>query len=227
MNNSFSPAAVAIPLFLLTAIGHGASITLIGGDSARPGETITVPVEVSAATDIAGVNLRLDFDPSVFSSPAVSPDALLVPGHLLDSHAPPETSGRFNVTLHLPAGTLPPGEILTITFQVDADAEPGDYMITYASALPVAPGLTLTSSGLSDRMGTSLDHDPIPAQVTVLPPMGILGDLDDDGTVNENDLFLFLTNWHLSPLSLLKADMDEDGDCDHCDLLLFIDQCHD
>jgi len=231
MNKSNLALTVVISVLMLTAISHSASITLIGGGSAKPGEMIDVPVQISAATDIAGLNLRLDFDPSAFSSPSVAPGPLLASGRLLDSYAPPEIPGRVNIAAYAPAGGITvdamPAVVFTIRLQVSADAEPGDYAIAYAEPLSISPSLILTPSGLSDRSGNSLEHDPNPAQVTVLAQGEIAGDLDGDGLVSDMDLFLLSTNWwHATPLPLAEADLDGDSHCDTIDLLLFIEQWH-
>jgi len=208
---------LAFVAILSGASGHCASVTL-GTATARPNGVALVPVEISAATDLAGVNLRVAFDPDVFPSPSVLREgSLLEPSHLLSSHSP--EAGIFNIVAYTPLGTPPfsahSGTVFTLALQIAPTAPDGDYPVEFSTSGPAL----LASSGLSDRNGISISHTALAGSVAVRSATSC--DLTGDGQVTCEDLLLLMKDWHrISAAPLLVADINGDTRVDEKDLML-------
>jgi len=208
---------VAFAAILWGASGHCASVTL-GTATTRPNGVALLPVEISAATDLAGVNLRLVYDPDVFPSPSVLRDgSLLEPSHLLFSHSP--EAGSFNVVAYTPLGTPPfsarAGTVFTLALPIAPSAPDGDYPVEFSTS----GAALLASSGLSDRSGISISHTALAGSVVVRSATSC--DLTGDGQVTCEDLLLLMKDWHQSSaVPLLPADINGDTRVDEKDLMI-------
>jgi len=89
-------------------------------------------------------------------------------------------------------------------------------IITFKSMAPGTSVLHLTETKLKNSAGDYISHETRDGTVTIGKP----GDLDGDGDVDYQDLFLFLQayKYEYNPL----ADLDGDGDVDYQDLFLFL-----
>jgi hypothetical protein len=198
------------------AASDGTSLA-IEHDSTAPGGVVFVPVSIFAATDVAGINLRVEYDPAILSSPTVVRGMLLADSHLLWSNSP--APGRFDV-MACSTDTFPladrAGTVLYLGFAVDEFAAEGLYPISFA-----ADGtLGLPASGVSDMAGIRISHTAEPGSVVVKP--GIQADLDFDGSVSGADLLRLLRDWHSTPALLgPNADLNDDHVVDEEDLILF------
>lgn len=203
---------------LLAATAYPAVIYL-GYACARPGGSVEIAVNVSAETDLGGVNVRLEYDPVVFSSAIVSgAGTLLGAGHSMQFSSP--APGRLNAVAWAPSGAGPfnarAGVVFTVVLQVDPAAVPGSYPLDFTGAGPVI----LASSGLADMNGNSIPHTVEPGSVDVRSAM--VCDVNSDGEVDGADLLMLIQQWHWkSARPLPPADINLDTVVDEEDMMIF------
>ena len=131
-----------------------------------PGGAALIPVNISSATDIAGINISMKYDSNVFSSPAaLRNNTILQEDHDIHSYIPQD--GEFFVTAYSPLNALSfteqSGTVFTLSLEVDPAALYGTYVIDFAtSEIPLA-----SSSGLSGLNGNSIEHERITGIVSV------------------------------------------------------------
>lgn len=214
-------ATFSLCAILFTGIANSATISL-DAPPTRANGTARVAVNVSAASDIAGVNLRLEYDPAVFSSPSLVSDGnLLETSHVLASYSP--EAGKYNVIAYAPAGAPPfsdrSGVAFTMTLQVASSVADGTYPIVFA-----ATGTSvLAPSGLSDGNGSSMIHTALPGNVMIQSVISC--DLDGDNQVSCCDLLLLMKDWHRTSMSpLLDADINGDTIVDGQDLMYYCNE---
>ncbi len=209
---------LVLSAILATVSAHSASVGL-DTVTARPNAVAQVPVNISAATDLTGVNLRLEYDPGVFSSPSLLREgSLLEVSHVLTSYSP--EAGKFNVVAYAPPGTSPfagrSGTVFSITLQVASSAPQGSYPITFTRTGPAL----LASSGLSDVGGESITHTALPGSVVIRSATSC--DLTGDDRVTCEDLLLLIKDWHrTSAAPLLPGDINQDTVVDEQDIMIF------
>jgi len=202
----------------MAGTAYPAAISL-GYAPARPGGSVEIAVNVSADTDLGGVNVRLEYDPAVFSSAVVSgAESLLGAGHSLQFASP--APGRINAVAWAPAGAAPfharSGVVFTVILQIDPSVTKGTYPISFTGTGPVI----LASSGLSDMNGNSIPHSVETGTVDVRSALA--GDVDGDGEVGETDLLLLVREWHQSSeVPLPASDINWDCIVDEEDLVIF------
>jgi hypothetical protein len=202
---------------LLTGTAYSATISL-GYAAAGPGNSVKIEVHVSSEVDLAGVNVRLEYDPAVFSSATVTTEGTLIgAGHIMQFYSP--APGRINAVAWAPAGTQPfgarSGVVFTVILQIDPSAAKGTYPISFTGAGPVI----LASSGLSDANGNSIPHVVEQGSATVRS--ADLCDVNGDSQVNAADLILLLRDWHRTSVRpLLDADIDGNTVVDEKDIMI-------
>ncbi len=202
---------------LLVGTAYSAVISL-GYAAAGPGDSVKIEVNVSSEVDLAGVNVRLEYDPTVFSSATVSGEGTLIgAGHMMQFHSP--APGRLNAVAWAPSGTSPfearSGVVFTVILQIDPSAAKGTYPISFTAAGPVI----LASSGFSDANGNSIAHTVEPGSATVRSAN--LCDMNGDSQVNTADLLLLLQDWHRTSVRpLLDADIDGNTVVDEKDIMI-------
>jgi Cohesin domain len=182
-----------------------------------PGYSVVIPITVAAATDIAGVNIRVEYDPNIFSAPIIDRGSLLEGKHLLFSDSP--QPGRLCAAAYSfdasPFTTLN-GTVFTLSLYVVPTAPDGDYTVSFST------GGNLPSSGLCDLAGNRLEHTQTGGTITVdasaIP--GMPYDIDRNGIVDETDLMLFCRDWIHSPTST-RCDFDKKGSVNELDLFMF------
>ncbi len=213
---------ISIALILTVVLSAGsanAAMISLGSAVGKPGDSVTLTVDVSADTDLAGVNIRISYDTNIFTSPSILRNGdILEATHVLDFHSP--ETGRLDVVAYAPAGTpvfkARTGQAFSIVLQIQPTASTGVYPLSFSQAGPVF----LASSGLSDAGGVSLVHQQNAGTITVVP--NIPADINGDGICTEADLFIMVRDWHeISGQGFLDADINQDQAVNRNDLLLF------
>jgi hypothetical protein len=132
----------------------------VGDCLGAPATTITVPIEVSSATPLTALNVRLRFDPSVLTFAGLARGPLPTPEHMLYYQPlPGGGEGWLNVVVYAPAGAPAfrslSGTVAELTFAVSPEARvPSATFIVFetdGSAL-------MPASDLSDLAGASVPH---------------------------------------------------------------------
>lgn len=212
---------LTIPLAVTALLSAGpcwAAQVLLGSGAGAPGGSVEIAVSAAADMDLAGINIRIEYDPAVFTSPAVIRDGtLLHTAHLMDSHSP--QAGRFNVVAYAPAGApsfaARSGKAFSVVLQIRPDAPKGAYPITFTTAGPAF----LASSGLSDMGGNRIAHLQSSGQAVVLSPMP--EDLNGDGKCDQDDLLILIRDWHeTGDGSSIPGDINQDSLVDEKDLMI-------
>lgn len=141
----------------LPAALFAASVSIGAVYVAAPGDLLQIPITVSSGSDLAGVNIRAEFDPDILTSPDVARGPLLSSLHRLSWSAP--TTGSLNIAAWAPPGAPAfagrSGTVFTIQLRVSSSAERGEAHLIRFSAL--GPG-NLAPSGLRAFSGSSLPH---------------------------------------------------------------------
>jgi hypothetical protein len=217
MKRTIIEGAVFLCGVLLAGTAYPAAVSL-GYAAARPGGSVEITVNVSAETDLGGVNVRLEYDPGVFSSAIISgAGTLLDVGHSMQFSSP--AAGRINAVAWAPAGTSPfkarSGIVFTVILQVDPSVAMGTYPISFTGAGPVI----LASSGLSDMNGNSIPHTVQSGTVDVRS--ALVCDVNGDGQVNYADLIMLLREWHdTSEVPFPLSDINWDCTVNEEDLMM-------
>jgi hypothetical protein len=153
---------LALAFALLMATGAYPATTIDIGDAIghRTGD-VWVPVEISADTDIAGVNLRIEYDPGILTLDTILPQKPpLGNEHLVLWHSP--EPGKLNAVVYAPAGPAvlarQPETLLFLLFNIQADVPDTTTSTDIAFAAAVAGPPGLPGSGLSDSLGNSVPH---------------------------------------------------------------------
>jgi hypothetical protein len=95
-------------------------------DSLRtaPSTTVTVPIDVTAASPLAALNVRLRYDPTFLTLAGVSNGALLSSSH--EVHYSTPDYGQLNIVVYSPTGATPftasSGTVVALTFAPSARA---------------------------------------------------------------------------------------------------------
>lgn len=148
---------VLVALLSLLALPATAQPDLAGGSTtARPGQTVSVPISYVSDGTVVALQLDVTFDPAVLTPTAVSPGPA-VAAHALDwAQVAPDRVRVVVTTASL--DLLPSGDLGNLTLQVAATAPQGDQLLVIegevlvdaaATAVPAAsvtPG-TITVAG--------------------------------------------------------------------------------
>ena len=147
----------AMAVFALVALCSVASAQTIriGAAAGIRGQTVSVPVTLTATTSHTAALVRVQYNAAALENVSAAPGALLSPGHALDSNAP--AAGRFDVALYAPSGmpsfTAKSGTLLNLTFRIKATAFQGTYPITFTTvgtpALPSADLVGITGAAVT------------------------------------------------------------------------------
>ncbi len=221
---------LALLMVLLPAVGVQAAGSLAssqGGSNGiivsnavtPPGSTVLVPVTLSAATDIAGVNIRVEYDPRAFSSPSVVRGSLLENTHLLFWDSP--EAGRLCALAYsydASPFTALTGTAFSLSLAVDNSVPDGDYLVSFVTD----ESGVFPSSGLTDLAGSRLPHTQTGGTITVdsSAQTEVPYDIDRNGIVDAADLLLFCSDWIHSP-GAARSNFDQTGEVDKQDLFLF------
>lgn len=178
--------------------------------SARPGTTVVVSVRVRNNTGILGATLVLTYDDgltlqSAENGEAFAPLTLTKPGIFTSP-----CSFVWDGT-DLMENEIKDGVILTLTFAVSPDAQPGD---TYAV------GLATSDGDVTDKNLIPVDVDITGGEISVMNFQ--YGDLDDNHKVNTTDVILLrrhLAGGYNVSINQQAADVDLNGKVNTTDVI--------
>lgn len=196
---------------------QGTNMIAIKKAVTSPGSTVEIPVTLSAATDIAGVNIRIEYDPVVFSSPGIVRGSLMENQHLLFSENP--VAGRFCALAYSydsSSFTAQNGTVFSLSFEVSSEAPTGEYPVTFS----IDNSGVHPSSGLTDLAGSRMDHMQSPGTISVEEGEELMYDINKDDVVDAADLALFCSDWIHSSTDG-RCNFDFEGEVDKHDLMLF------
>ncbi len=98
-------------------------IVSIPHDSARPGETIKLPIRVSSAAGIAGAQMKITFDDKILRADRVEAAALTTDFMIADTIMPGKIALGLARATGIPSGN---GDLVNLIFTVQPNAQPGD-----------------------------------------------------------------------------------------------------
>jgi len=211
----FAFLLIGLPAAMAGATGNISVLNAV----TPPGTTVLVPVTVSAATDVAGVNVRVEYDPAIFSSPSIVRGSLLEGKHLVFSDSP--EAGRLCALAYsydTSSFTAQTGTVFSLSLAVNSSAPDGVYPVSFSTD---TSGF-FPSSGLTDLAGTRLEHTQTGGTITVdvSAPPTVPYDIDRNRIVDGSDLLLFFSDWMHSP-GADRSNFDQTGNVNAWDLFLF------
>lgn len=137
----------ALLMFLVIASAYAVETITVGSESSAPGTQVIIPVSITNASSIAGMNFGITYDAAILSNPAVAKGSLVPDDFTLDSNKVSDGEFRFlfykDPTANINAGA---GIIVNLTFDVSAGANGGQ-----TSAINVMPA----NFGVSNDQGIS------------------------------------------------------------------------
>ena len=146
-----------------TVVAPGATLTLPDTAQGGPGATVQVPISITTASDVLGIDLTITYDPAVVSAQSVAISGIgTTAGFAIASNL--TTPGVMYITAYATGGPLSgSGEFASITFQVTGS--PGDTSPLTFTAAQIDEGaipatldhglFTVTCAGAAD--GTPCD----------------------------------------------------------------------
>ena len=214
-------------LVAMPALASAATVSV--GDATTVGSTVTVPINVSGASDIGAMGITLTYDPSVLSATGVSKgtitsDALLITEDTINSSGGISdtatetvrnhgaiigntTDNRVNISMVSTGGFSGDGTIATITFGIVGS---GTTSLTLAKAL--ARG-TATCEPCTNE--TVVDPASYP-EISITKEDGSYtaeaaydsADLDSNGVVSPMELMTQISKWksgEIGPMELMTS----------------------
>ena len=164
---------VAFVTFAVSA--HAAALTLRIQDTAgRPGGSVRVPVEVSAASNLGSMHLEVTYDPSILQATDVTA-ASLASGALVDFNL--QQPGRAVIGLASANGISGAGDLVSITFDVighDGESTTLNLENVQATDISFNPIQTSVVSGRL-RVGGGFGALGFLALIVVFAGLGIAG----------------------------------------------------
>ncbi len=181
--------------------------------TAKPGESVTVPINVDDASGLAGADITVTYNSSILSFSEVKSTMLSSP-YWMSPVANPDIPG--SIILRMAGNAIPSGSgsIVDIIFTVSSSAAVG-------SEAPVS----FESAEAFDASGQNIPISTQNGKVKITTP-GIKGDVNGDGAVKSNDAILALriSAGLLTPTAqqLWAADMNDDGKVKSNDSILIL-----
>ncbi len=161
--------SLLIATLIATASYSATTIDIGDGIGHRSGE-VWAPVILAADTDIAGVNMLIEYDPDFLTFDTVLPQQPPLGGEHLILWNSPE-AGKVNIAAYAPGAPSVlrerSGTLLYLVFRIKRDA-PEDVTsteITFAAEVAGSP--SLPGSGLSDSFGNSIAHTATSGSVEI------------------------------------------------------------
>ena len=188
-----------------TAMSHGQAVVSVTPSpvaSPAAGSTLTVNIQISSGSGVAGYEFTVEFDTSALTYVSAANATYLPSG----AFAPSPTVSGNRVTLTAAAGsavTKRSGTLATVTFRV---------------AAVKASTLRLRDVVLSDVAGKNLAVNTRNGEV--VKSSGAAWDVNQDGKVNVSDLVLVSRNLGSRSPSNPRADVNGDGQVNVSDLVL-------
>jgi len=206
---------VIVPVTLTVTTGVAPSVSIEPQSrTVSPGGTCDIDVWVDAAgRGLAGIDVAVQYNSDVMTTTVADVEAHNLLGGMEIGPEVTEAAGVGEVAYALASGAAVAGvdaSIMTITFTMDPDAEPGVYP------------LTVSKADLSDLGGTWGDTETNDGTVTVTT--GRKGDFDGDGDIDIFDFVMFAAAYgsELGDENYNPAgDFEPDGDIDIFDFVQF------
>lgn len=149
-----------------------AEITL-PSQKALAGKDLTVPVQLTKNSGIAGFGLTVNYDENILTLNSITV------GSAISGNGTFSTNGNFT-TWYAGDNTTATGELMQLNFTVKKNAVEGDTEVTVS--------LTDGLSSLADKNGNPVSVRITAAKITVT--QGVLGDVNGDGSVSIADVVL-------------------------------------
>lgn len=129
--------------------------------AATPGETVRVPITISAQGDEVGIQFSLNYDPALLSNPQAEAGSDAANNQFFEVNTGQMAQGQFGVILLLRAA-LAPGtrQIVVVRFQVAATAPAGQQ-------IPITFGSTPTRQRVIDTNANMLTTNYEPGAITL------------------------------------------------------------
>ena len=183
----------------------------VGEVSGRPGGQVEVTIEANRASDLAGGDLVLSYDPTLLR-PLQVEAGMLAGSARMTLVANLEEREQVRIAMAgATASRLELGSLVRILFEIRPEANPG---LTTLSLEAV----------LKDEEGQVLPSTSSPGGIDVV--VGLPGDLDDDGQISAADAIRVLRHAvgleELAGLALNMADVNGDGGVDAGDAVLIL-----
>ena len=200
----------------LTVVDESADKNKLGGQdiSAKSGSQIVLPIELTNEEDITALQLKLILPPHVTIATNAKGRNLIAKTERDEYHTlscNQQNDGSYIILLYSADVDLiegNSGSVIDVTLDIDEEIEEGVYPITLSS-------ITLTR-----KNGSKIY--PADATINITISDGLLGDADNDGTVDVADIVVvanyILTNGE-TPIAFSNADVDGDGIIDVADIV--------
>ena len=220
MSNNLKKLQVLILVLVLVITASAAACVSVSAaakgeitiDSVRTnaGKTVELTVIMTVNPGIATVDFEVEFDDDILTLTAVKDEGFIAASEA--QYAGPAHSDNLVSPYHLSwcndvatADITKTGEMVTLTFKVDANAPDGDYAV---SIIP-------DSAEIYDCHTKPVDFEFIDGTVTIVSePTVILGDSDSDSLVTIFDataIQRYLAEIPVQDFNEAAADADEDG----------------
>ena len=179
--------------------------------STRTGSTVDVQITIQNNPGILGATLALRYDDKLTLTAATAGDAFST----LSLTKPGQFASPCQFIWDgesLEDEDIIDGTILTLTFQVAADAAPGSELPVRISYVPgdlIDKDLKSVSAEITNGIVTVIDFTP--------------GDLNDDGAINTTDIISlrrFLSGGYGVTINQTAADVNDDGKLNTLDIIL-------
>ena len=184
------------------------AVTLtVTSEKVTAGKEITVSVNITKNTGIAGFSYDVNYDDTVMTLKSVSPGSLIASGGQLS------TNGNV-VNWYTTDNVVGDGTLLSLVFTTSSDAQAGFY--------PVNIALHDGKKNLVDENGTFIEANYVAGQVEITT--GMLGDLNGDDDITIADVVILnrhvLGKASISDDRLMFADINGDDDITIGDVVL-------
>jgi len=170
--DTYQETTKTITVTVTQKVETNAEITL-PSQKALAGKDLTIPVQLTKNSGIAGFGLTVNYDESVLTLNSITV------GSAISGNGTFSTNGNIT-TWYAGDNTTATGELMQLNFTVKKDAVEGDTEVTVS--------LTDGLSSLADKNGNPVSVSITAAKITVT--QGVLGDVNGDGSVSIADVVL-------------------------------------
>jgi len=163
---------IAVGILMLTAIPGSAAqsnVISIGNAVLDPGNSTTIPIMICNATDVAGVELNLRYDPDVVNVTGAEQGDFTSWFALNDSNA---RDGWVMITTYVKGGDLR-GDLIVANVMFEAIGSPGDSSPLNLEVIDLADQYGYSKKFVTDDGAFSIP-EMAPAPVPALTPFGTL-----------------------------------------------------
>jgi hypothetical protein len=235
---------VGIDVPNVPALPPGVTVTVSGPDprlwiptnlSARPGETLRIPVQVDSVIDLTGnglaaADLSLSLDPNVFEIVSIERGDLIDDGSWLLTSRIDADAGVVQLGAAATESSLEgtfSGTLAWLQVRIKDSATLGDSAINLLAQAPNGQQTLVNEGRLTLIPAISNDpYDPdVDGVITVLPSLTM--DVNGDGRVSNLDALLIINRLHIDDGAILPGDINDDGRLTAFDALQIINAVDD